>query len=66
MGKSKEHSSDLKELITGLNKSGKSLGAISEQLQVLPQSGRKHKLSPAAESGQDGRESTKNHQKANL
>uniref|UniRef100_A0A8C6KMD7 Tc1-like transposase DDE domain-containing protein n=1 Tax=Nothobranchius furzeri TaxID=105023 RepID=A0A8C6KMD7_NOTFU len=69
MGKSKELSMDLKKQIIDLNKSGKSLGAISKQLQVpratvqtivckykvhgtvssLPRSGRKHKLSPAAE-----------------
>lgn len=60
---------DLKKWIIDLNKSGKSLGAISKQLQVprstvhttvckykvhgtvvsLPRSGRKSKLSPAAE-----------------
>lgn len=69
MGKSKELSTDLKKRIIDLNKSGKSLGAISKQLQVprstvqtivckyklhgivvsLPRSGRKRKLSPAAE-----------------
>ncbi|TWW62316.1 hypothetical protein D4764_04G0009630 [Takifugu flavidus] len=69
MGKSKELSTDLKKRIIDLNKSGKSLGAISKQLQVpratvqtivwkykvhgavlsLPRSGRKCKLSPAAE-----------------
>lgn len=32
--KSKELSTDLKKQITDLNKSGKSLGAISKQLQV--------------------------------
>uniref|UniRef100_A0A3B1IFP7 Transposase Tc1-like domain-containing protein n=1 Tax=Astyanax mexicanus TaxID=7994 RepID=A0A3B1IFP7_ASTMX len=69
MGKSKELSVDLKKRIIDLNKSGKSLGAISKQLQVpratvqtiirkykvhgtvvsLPRSGRKRKLSHAAE-----------------
>uniref|UniRef100_A0AAQ4PBH1 Sleeping Beauty transposase HTH domain-containing protein n=1 Tax=Gasterosteus aculeatus aculeatus TaxID=481459 RepID=A0AAQ4PBH1_GASAC len=69
MGKSKELSMDLKKRIIDLNKSGKSLGAISKQLHVpratvqtivceykvhgtvlsLPRSGRKRKLSPAAE-----------------
>ena len=69
MGKSTELSTDLKRRIVDLNKSGKSLGAISKQLQVprstvqtivckyklhgivvsLPRSGRKCKLSPAAE-----------------
>lgn len=69
MGKSKELSTDLKKRIVDLKKSGKSLGAISKQLQVprstvqtivckykvhgivvsLPRSGRKRKLSPAAE-----------------
>ncbi|XP_077469472.1 uncharacterized protein LOC144084699 [Stigmatopora argus] len=69
IGKSKELSMDLKKRILDLNKSGKSLGAISKQLQVpratvqtivckykvhgtvlsLPRSGRKRKLSPAAD-----------------
>ena len=79
MEKFKELSVDLKEHIIDLNKSGKSLGDISNQLQFwqdqlckqlfvyvsLPTIGRKHKPLRAAERKlvQDGQESNKNTKK---
>ena len=75
MGKSKELSFDLKENVIDLNKSGKSLGQSFQSFTYIfhgtdlspPQSeNTNYHLLLREESGQDGQESTKNHQKTSL